>query len=54
MGRDFDGNVGLHIRDSKDQTRIKMVVDKEDQTVIQFLNKEGKVTFSLNPDDLIN
>lgn len=52
FGRDFEGNVGLHIKDSRGNTRIQLVVDKEDNTVVRILNKEGKVTFSLNPDEL--
>ena len=52
FGRDFEGNVGLHIKDSKGKTRIQLVVDKDDNTVVRVLNKDGKEVFSLNPEEL--
>lgn len=52
FGRDFEGNVGLHIKDSQGNTRIQLVVDKDDNTVVRVLNKEGKEVLSLNPEEL--
>jgi len=41
MGRDIDKNTGLFIYDSKGKERIKIYVDKDDNTRLELLDKYG-------------
>ena len=42
-GKNENGEVGLFLRDSKGIPRLKIYIDKNDQPVIETLNKKGEV-----------
>jgi hypothetical protein len=42
-GKNYDGEVGLFIRDAKGKPRIKLYVDKSNNPRLQFLDENGKV-----------
>jgi hypothetical protein len=41
-GKNYDGEVGLFIRDAKGKPRIKLYVDKANNPRLQFLDENGK------------
>lgn len=50
LGRERDGGVTLFMMDSKGRPRIRMRVDANDVPRLEFLDEEGKVSFSLPPE----
>ncbi|MGN4422494.1 hypothetical protein ACTFQN_01170 [Bacillus cereus group sp. MYBK30-1] len=50
MGKNSKGEVSVSLMDSKGKDRIRMVVDENDIPRMEFLDAEGKVTYTLPPE----
>ncbi len=47
VGKDFNKNVGLFIRDDSGNQRIKLYIDKNNDPRLKFFDDEGKVIHAI-------
>lgn len=50
MGRSQNGEVAVRLFDSKENERIRMVIDANDVPRMEFLNEKGEVVYKLPPE----
>lgn len=50
MGKTENGDVSVQLMDSKGKSRIRVLVDDNDEPKIEFLDENGNVTYKLPPE----
>lgn len=50
MGKTSNGEVSVRMNDSEGKERIRMLIDKNDNPKLEFLNNKGEVIYSLPPE----
>jgi hypothetical protein len=50
MGKTSNGEVSVRMNDSGGKERIRMLIDKNDNPKLEFLNSKGEVIYSLPPE----
>ena len=50
MGKTSNGEVSVKMNDSQGKERIRMLIDKNDNPKLEFLNSKGEVIYSLPPE----
>ena len=50
MGKTSNGEVSVRMNDSEGKERIRMLIDKNDNPKLEFLNEKGEVIYSLPPE----
>lgn len=51
MGKKANGEVSISMNDSQGKERIRMLIDKNDNPKLEFLNSRGEVIYSLPPEE---
>lgn len=51
MGKTSHGEISVRMNDSEGRERIRMLIDKNDNPKLEFLNSKGEVTYSLPPEE---
>lgn len=50
MGKTADGEITVQLMDSKGKSRIRILVDDNDEPKLEFLDADGNVTYKLPPE----